>query len=215
MKRRSFAVAGVLAVGTPWVAHLAQAQGGAPVAGTQYLPLGKLAPVDTPKGKIEVIEFFWYNCPHCNAFEPTFDPWSKQVAKDVVVKRVPVAFNDSFVPQQRLFYSLEALGKLPEMHGKVFNAIHTERQDLRTPEKIEAWIEKQGVDKAKFLELFNSFSVSTKVRKALQLQEAYKVAGVPALGIAGRFYTDGDLAGSIQKALGVTEFLIAEVRKGH
>jgi thiol:disulfide interchange protein DsbA len=142
------------------------------------------------------------------------EAWIKRLPKDIFFKRVPVAFDDSFVPQQRLFYVLEAMNKVDEMQAKVFKAIHTDKQDLKTLEKISAWVEKQGINKAQFLDLYNSFSVSTKARKAAQMQEAYKVSGVPALGIAGRFYTDGGLAGSMEKALFVTEYLTAEVRKG-
>ena len=215
MKRRSFSVASAMIATAAWSATGAQAQVRKLEEGTDYLALPKLAPVEAPKGKIEVIEFFWYNCPHCNAFEPAWDAWLKRAPKDLAIKRVPVAFDDSFVPQQRLYYTLEALNKVEELHSKVFAAIHQEKRVLKTEDTIAAWIEKQGVDKAKFLELYNSFSVSTKARKASQMQEYYKVSGVPAIGIAGRFYTDGQMAGSMEKALYVTEYLASEVRKGH
>ena len=216
MKRRSFfsiVSASLAALG--WSALPARAQVKKFEDGTDYLALGKLAPVEAPKGKVEVIEFFWYSCPHCNAFEPALDDWVKRLPKDIAFKRVPVAFDDSFIPQQRLFYTLEAMNKVDELHAKVFHAIHVERQNLRTQDTIVTWAEKQGLDKAKFVELFNSFSVSTKARKGTQLQDAYKVSGVPALAVAGRFYTDGQIAGNMEKALNVTDYLAAEVRKGH
>ena len=215
MKRRDFSTATTALIATAaWTANGVQAQVKKLEEGTDFLALPKPVQVEAPKGKVEVIEFFWYNCPHCNAFEPALEAWIKRLPKDIFFKRVPVAFDDSFVPQQRLFYVLEAMNKVDEMQAKVFKAIHTEKQDLKTVEKITTWIEKQGINKAQFLELYNSFSVSTKARKAAQTQEAYKVSGVPALGIAGRFYTDGGLAGSMEKALFVTEYLTAEVRKG-
>lgn len=217
MKRRQFSIsaasvmtASAFAVAAP----AALAQGRKPEEGVDYLSIGKPAPVEAPAGKIEVVEFFWYSCPHCNAFEPKLEAWIRNAPKDVVVRRVPVAFRDDFVPQQRLFYTLEALNKVDEIHRKVFTAIHAERQALNTQDSIANWAEKQGLDKAKFVELYNSFSVSTKARRASQLQEAFKVQGVPALGIAGRFYTDGSLAQNMDRALGVTDYLIAEVRKG-
>jgi thiol:disulfide interchange protein DsbA len=185
-----------------------------PQAGKEYMVLGKPVAVDTPPGKIEVVEFFWYSCPHCNAFEPAFEKWAKAVPADVVVRRVPVSFRDDFLPQQKLYYTLEALGKVDEMHVKVFNAIHAERQNISNESSIINWAAKQGLDKTKFTETFNSFSVNAKARKATQLQDAYKVEGVPALGIAGRFYTDGQLAGTIDRALPVTDFLIGQARKG-
>ncbi len=176
--------------------------------------LEKSAAVDAPPGKIEVVEFFWYNCPHCNTFEPLLDAWIKRAPKDLVVRRVPVAFRDIFVPQQRLFFALEAMGLVDKLHHKVFAAIHVEKQVLAKPEEIVDWVVKQGVDKAKFLEHYNSFAVSTKATRGTQLQNAYQVSGVPALGVAGRFYTDGTLAKSMGRALQVVDSLVDQVRSG-
>jgi thiol:disulfide interchange protein DsbA len=192
----------------------AQAQGPAPRAGTDFLVLDKPAPVEAPAGKVEVVEFFWYSCPHCNTFEPALDEWIKKAPKDVVVRRVPIAFRADFEPQQRLYYVLEAMNKVDELHKKVFYAIHVEKQTLKTPELIADWAEKQGLNKAKFLETYNSFSVATKARKATQLQDAYKIDGVPALGVAGRYFTSGSMAQTMGRALLVTDYLIAQVRKG-
>ncbi|MBI2768213.1 MAG: thiol:disulfide interchange protein DsbA/DsbL [Burkholderiales bacterium] len=184
-----------------------------PEDGADYISLDKRVPVEAPPGKIEVIEFFWYSCPHCNAFEPKLVNWIKKLPPDIVMRRVPVAFRDDFVPQQRLYYTLEAMGKLDDLHGKVFNTIHADHNVIDKEGTIVAWAEKQGLDKAKFQELYNSFSVSTKARKATQVQDAFKVQGVPALGIAGRYYTDGTMAGNMDRALQVTDYLIAEARK--
>jgi thiol:disulfide interchange protein DsbA len=216
MKRRDFSVVCSAAMaGSAWLAPAAWAQGKAPVAGTDYVVVDKRAAVEAPTGKIEVVEFFWYSCPHCNAFEPSFDAWRKRVPKDVVVRQVPIAFQADFAPQQRLFYALEAMGLLDKLHGKVFTAIHVEKQNLAKGEQIADWIAKQGVDKAKFMEQFNSFSTATKTARATQLQNAYAIEGVPALGVAGRFWTDGDKAKGMERALQVTEFLVAQVRGGH
>lgn len=215
MKRRDFSVAcGAVVAGSAFVQSTALAQGKSPESGVDYLSLDKRVTVDAPAGKIEVIEFFWYSCPHCHAFEPAFDAWSKRAPKDLVVKRIPVSFRDDFVPQQRLFYALDAMGLLDKLHAKVFAAIHTEKQNLTKGEAIADWVAKQGVDKAKFLEQFNSFSVSAKATRGTQLQNAYKVEGVPALGVAGRFYTDGTLAKNMDRALQIVEFLAAGIRKG-
>ena len=214
MKRRDFSLACTAVAGAAFVHSTAQAQGKPPLAGTDYLVVDKPAPVEAPAGKIEVIEFFWYNCPHCNTFEPTFAAWIKRAPKDMAVRRVPVAFQNSFVPQQRLFYALEAMGLVDQLHAKVFAAVHVEKQDLAKDDAIVNWVVKQGVDKAKFVEHFNSFSVSTKAARGTQLQNAYKVEGVPALGVAGRFYTDGSLAKSMDRAIQVVEFLAGNVRSG-
>jgi thiol:disulfide interchange protein DsbA len=214
MNRREFTVAagatlGAAALGLPGLA-LAQ---GKPEDGKQYHTLGKRAPTDAPAGKIEVIEFFWYSCPHCNAFEPRLSAWTKKLPADVVFHRVPVAFRDDFVPQQRLYYTLEAMGKVDEVHAKVFDEIHNKRQPTNREDLILAFAEKNGLDRAKFQELYNSFSVQTKSRRAKQLQDQYEVQGVPAMGVAGRYITDGDMAGNMERALQVVDYLVAEARK--
>lgn len=214
MKRRDFSLAAASALAAATVATpAAHAQGG-PQRGKDYMPLETPAAVEAPPGKIEVVEFFWYSCPHCNAFEPTLEAWSERLPADVVLRRVPVAFRDDFIPQQKLFYTLEAMGKLKEMHRKVFMAIHAERKQVARDEGIFNWAQEQGLDKAKFVELYNSFTVISKARRAKQLQDTYKVQGVPSLGVAGRFYTDGTLAGGMPRALQVAEYLAGEVRKG-
>jgi thiol:disulfide interchange protein DsbA len=184
-----------------------------PVAGSDYAVLETAAPVEAPAGKIEVVEFFWYNCPHCNAFEPILSEWVKKLPKDVAFRRIPVAFNASFVPQQRLYYALEAMGLLEKVHPKVFAAIHVEKLNLAKGEAITEWVGKNGVDTAKFLVQYNSFDVVTKTQKATQLQNAFKVEGVPALGVAGRFYTDGTMAHSMERALLVVQSLLDDIRK--
>jgi protein dithiol oxidoreductase (disulfide-forming) len=215
MNRREFSVrmAGVAAVAAIGLPDMVFAQVKTPQNGVEYTALERRAPVEAPRGKVEAIEFFWYACPHCNAFEPTFEAWAKRQPADVAVRRVPVAFRDDFVPLQRLYYTLEALGKVDELHAKVFHTIHVEHQPLDREELIVAWAGKQGLDPAKVKELYNSFTVSTKARRATQLQNDYKVEGVPAIGVGGRFYTDGTMAGNMERTLQVTDYLIAQVRK--
>ena len=216
MQRRAFSISAVslaAATGASVLPTLAQAQAKAFQSGSDYLTLDKPAPTEAPAGKVEVVEFFWYNCPHCNGFEPMFDAWAKKQAKDVAVRRVPIAFRADFEPQQRLYYVLESLGKVDELHKKVFMAIHVDRQPLNTVEQIAAWVDKQGIPKAKFMELYNSFSVTTKARKATQLQDAYALDGVPALGINGRYFTSGTQAKTLERSLQVAEALIEQSRK--
>ena len=218
MKRRDFSMAAVSAAAVVALPVAAHAQGPAsakkPVEGTDYLALDKRVPADVGAGKIELIEFFWYSCPHCNAFEPQFAAWVKAAPKDVVVQRVPVRFRDDFEAQQRAYYVFESLNLLDTLHGKLFHAIHVERQQLNTAQALAAWADKNGLPEKKFNETFNSFGVATKARRATQLQDAFKVQGVPALGIAGRFYTDGSLSQTMDRALQVAEHLIGEVRRG-
>jgi thiol:disulfide interchange protein DsbA len=173
INRREFsaAAATTLALAGLGMPHLAFAQK-KPEEGADYKTLDKRAPVDAPAGKIEVVEFFWYSCPHCNAFEPKLTAWLKKLPPDVAFRRVPVAFRDDFVPQQRLYYALEAMGKVDEIHAKVFNEIHVNRQPTAKEDQILAFMAKNGVDKAKFQEQYNSFSVSTKARRAKKLKDA-------------------------------------------
>ena len=218
MKRREFSLSTASAVAASALAlpmaPSALAQARQFKEGKDYKRLDKPVAPEAPAGKVDVIEFFWYSCPHCNAFEPTLDAWVKTAPKDMAIRRVPVAFNASFVPQQKLFYALEGMGKLDEVHAKVFRAIHVEKQKLAKDDEIFAWIGKQGLDVAKFKEIYNSFSVSNQVRRASQLQDAYGVEGVPSMGVAGKYYTDGTMAGSMQTVLQVVESLTAMARKG-
>ena len=218
MKRRDFSLASLGAaasIGGLGLSSPTFAQGPAKfVAGKDYMKLDRAVPTETEAGKVEVIEFFWYSCPHCSAFEPTFAQWVKNAPKDVVVRRVPVSFREDFAPQQRLYFSLEAMGLLDKIHGKVFQAIHVERLPLSTDASILAWVEKQGVDKNKFADTAKSFGVASKLKRAVQLQNDFKIEGVPSLGIAGKYYTDGTLTGSMERALQVTESLLAQVRQG-
>ena len=211
MKRRSFNIT-LAAMGAASVLPVA-AQGG-PVEGVHFLKLSEVAPVSVPAGKIEVVEFFWYGCPHCNALEPALEAWIKRLPADVVFRRVPVAFSATHEAHQRMFYALEAMGQLEALHRKIFAAIHTQRQRLDREADQEAFVAANGVDAAKFAELGKSFSVQTRMRQAKQLSMAYKIDGVPALGVQGRFYTAGSLAGDNMRALAVADFLIERVRKG-
>ena len=215
MQRREFSQAALAAASATTLAVMplgVQAQGKPPAEGKDYLLLSKPAPSEAPAGQIEVVEFFWYSCPHCNEFEPQLEAWAAKAPKDVSLRRVPVSFRPDFEPQQRLYYVLEALGKVAALHKKVFYAIHVEKQTLNTADLVTAWAQKQGIDKAKFTELYNSFPVNMKARKATQLQEAFMVDGVPALGVDGRYYTSGSLAGNMARALTVTDHLLTLAR---
>ncbi|MCR5884969.1 thiol:disulfide interchange protein DsbA/DsbL [Rhizobacter sp. J219] len=212
MNRRDFSAHLMgLGLGATALPALAQEK---PVEGKHYVKLGSPAPVNAPAGKIEVIEFFWYGCPHCNAFEPTLDAWQKKLPADVAFRRVPVAFREQYAVHQRIYYALEALGKVEALHRKVFYALHSERQRLEQPAEIAAFMEKNGIERAKFQEVFDSFAVQTRAKQATRLADAYKIDGVPAMGIHGKYFTSGTIAGTPEKALQVTEYLVQTLRKG-
>lgn len=159
-----------------------------PQPGVDYRVLDKAQPTDSGK-KVEVTEFFWYACPHCHALEPSLVEWVRKQGDRISFKRVPVAFRDSFVPQQKLYYTLEALGELERMHPRVFAAIHVERNGLNTDAAITDFVVKNGIDKKKFLDTYNSFGIQTKARRAAQMQADYKVDGVPLIAIGGKYLT--------------------------
>ncbi len=174
----------------------------------------KLAnPIATSSEAIEVIEFFWYGCPHCSEFEPSLAEWEKNKGKTIQFKRVPVAFREDFVIHQKLYYSIEALGKVPELHGKVFKAIHSEGNRLTNVESITAFVEKNGIDKKTFLDTFNSFGVASKSAQASQLAKAYQLDGVPTLAIDGQFLTSASMAGTHAETLTVADQLIDAQRQ--
>ncbi len=213
MKRREFSAAlATAALATGSLSNPALAQGGPPVEGKDYVRLGTPLP-EAPGGKIEVFEFFWYGCPHCHTFEPMLDAWAKKLPADVVFRRIPVAFRDEpFVAHQRIYFALDEMKLTETMHRRVFAAIHVDRLRLDKPADIAAFMTKSGVDGAKFLDYYNGFSVQTKARQATQLSQAYKLDGVPAIGIQGKYFTSATLAGSPERALAVTDFLIQKSR---
>ena len=187
---------------------------GAPVEGQHYVKLSTPAPVSLPAAgkKIDLIEFFWYGCPHCNSFEPLLESWTRRLPGDVSFRQVPVGFAVPHQTHQRLYYALEELGLLPTLHRKVFAAIHQQNKRLLSDDDIAAFISANGADAAKVVATMKSFSVSTKSTRARQLAESYKIDGVPALGIQGRYYTSGSLAGSHERMMQVAEYLIGRAR---
>ena len=190
----------------------ARAQGNAPVEGRDYVRLNPPAAVPAG-GKIDVIEFFSYGCPHCYTFEPMLEAWVKKLPADVAFRRVPAAFNAPFEGYAKLYYALEAMGLMETMHKRVFAAIHVQRQRLDKDAELAALVQSAGGDGAKFVDAYKSFGVATKVRQGKQLAEAYKIDGVPTLGIHGRWFTSGSLAGGHDRALAVADQLIVRARK--
>lgn len=196
------------------VAGRAGAQGG-PVEGTHYVKLSTPAPVTlpSPDKKIDVVEFFSYACPHCSALEPLIEPWAKKLPADVAFRQVPVGFSAVYLVLQKTYYALEELGQLPNVHRKMFAAIHQQNKRLGTESDVTAFVAANGVDAAKFTEAYRGFGVNTKVNRAKQLSEAYKIDGVPAIGVQGRYYTAASLAGTHERALAVADFLIQKSRQ--
>lgn len=169
----------------------------------------------SPSDKVVVMEFFWYDCPHCADFDPMLEAWAKKLPAGVVLERVPVAFSPQFVPQQHLYYALKALGKLDDaMQAKIFNAIHVQRIPLGTAEQMANWLAQQGIAKKAFMDAYNSFSVNAQVKQATQMVTDYQIQGVPTMAVQGTYTTSAALpeANNNQKVLEVVDYLIKKVQ---
>ncbi|WP_312516288.1 thiol:disulfide interchange protein DsbA/DsbL [Massilia sp.] len=171
------------------VAGFANASPTDPRNGAEYTTLATPQPTQTVGKKVEVVEFFAYHCPACNALEPTLNAWVKKQGDNIVMRRIHLPFQGPADPEAHLFLTLDAMGKLNEYHDRVFRAVHVERKRLMKDEDIIAWATSNGLDKAKFMEAWNSFGVQTKLRRLSQQADAYKVSGTPTIIVDGKFVT--------------------------
>jgi thiol:disulfide interchange protein DsbA len=182
--------------------------------GVDWSPINPPQPGDTP-GKIEVLEFFSYGCPHCREMHPLVAAWAARLPKDVAVRHVPVSFGRAaWANLVRLYYSLEAEGLLARLDQAVFDAIHLHRVNLFTDKAIFDWVGAQGVDKDKFRATYSSFGIGSKLARADALTASYKVDAVPRLAVAGRFNVLGNNARSPQELLTIAEALLDRARRG-
>jgi thiol:disulfide interchange protein DsbA len=195
-----------------------------PENGKEYEVLAHPQQTDA-QGKIEVTEFFFYSCPHCNVLDPFITEWVKKQGNAISFKRVHVDFGQGQQPLQRMFYTLEAMGKLDELHARIFAAIHKERQFLRTDQDMLDFVTKNGVDKTKYLEISKSFGIESKMRRAKSLQDAYNIDGVPTLFVDGHYKTSPSTlmnlnpgmteADGARAALQVMDVLVLKAQKDH
>lgn len=180
----------------------------------QQQPYATLSPPQPAEGggKVEVIEFFWYGCPHCYHLEPAVNAWLKTAPADVVFKRVHAIPSQAWAAHAQIFYTLESMGLVERMHQKVFDAIHRDGLNLTNPAIRNEWLAKNGIDVAKYTEMEKSFSVSAKMQRARQLTVDYKVDGVPRVFVNGKYYTAPEFAGP-ERTFSVVNDLIAMARK--
>jgi thiol:disulfide interchange protein DsbA len=178
----------------------------------QYGELNPPQPVDS-KGKIEVLEFFWYGCPHCYSLEPHIEAWLKKLPPDVEFRRVPAIFNQRWGHDAAIYYTLESMGLLDKLHKPLFDAIH--KDSLRTDNEtaLSEWLQKNGVDPKKFTDTMKSFGVQSKTRRAVQQTVAYKIDGTPAMAVAGRYTVSAEQGRTQQGMLQVVDGLVAMARK--
>lgn len=179
--------------------------------GHDYTRVSVPQPVATGK-KIEVLEFFWYRCPHCNQLEPGLDTWLKKLPKDAQIRRVPAVFRDDWMPGAKIYYTLAQMGLLNRLHQKVFDAYHVEGLNLNDPAVLGDWVVKQGVDRKTFENIYNSFSTQSKAMQGAQLARTYGVMGVPAFIIDGKYATSESMTGSEQRLFEVLDQLIVKAR---
>ena len=179
--------------------------------GHDYSRLKNAQPVATGN-KVEVLEFFWYRCPHCFQLEPALNTWLKTLPKDAQVRRVPAVFRDDWLPGAKLYYTLEQMNLLGKLHDKVFNAYHVENINLNDPAVLGGWIAKQGIDRKKFEGIYNSFSTQSKATQGARLVTAYAITGVPAFVIDGKYTTSVSMTGSPARLFEVLDQLIVKAR---
>jgi thiol:disulfide interchange protein DsbA len=187
------------------------AQAAEPVAGEQYTVLSSPVPVAKP-GKIEVVELFWYGCPHCYQFESTINPWVAKLPDDVHFVRIPALFGNTWNIHGQLFITLEAMQVEHKVHTAVFEAIHKEGKKLITPEEMADFLADKGVDKDAFLKTYDSFGVKSQMEKDRKLAVAYQISGVPTLIVNGKYRFDIRSSGGPEEALEVADYLIAKER---
>ncbi|PQO93645.1 disulfide bond formation protein DsbA [Massilia phosphatilytica] len=172
---------------------LALASPTVPQNGVDYATLARPQPVQADANKVEVIEFFMYHCPVCNALEPLLEEWIKKEGNRITVRRIHYPSTGSADPEAHLFLTLEALGRLGDMHEKVFKAVHTDHIRLNKDDVIIDWAAKNGIDRAQFLEAWNSFGVTTRLRQLERIAANYQVDSAPTLIVGGRFLTNPGL----------------------
>ncbi|NLY28803.1 MAG: thiol:disulfide interchange protein DsbA/DsbL [Alcaligenaceae bacterium] len=186
---------------------------GSAAAADRYSVVDPAQPSDT-SGKVEVLEFFAYTCPHCKVMEPMVARWAKTLPDNVVVKPVPVAFNAGMADLQKLFYTLESMKRL-DLHNKVFSTIHDERKRIFDKATITDWAAGQGLDRQAFENTFSSFGVDSKVRRANELTKAYNINGTPSLAVGGKYVTSPSMAGGYEATITEAQRLLDKVLAGN
>jgi len=165
------------------------------------------------KGKVEVVEFFWYECPHCYALEPYLEAWIKTLPADVEFRRVPATFNERWMISARVFYTLEAMGLLDKLHRPLLDAIHKDRLRITDEKQLTEWLQGKGVDVAKFSATLKSFAVEGRLKRAMALVAGSKIDGVPALMVNGRYVIPAGIGGSEERMLAIASSIIDQQRK--
>jgi protein dithiol oxidoreductase (disulfide-forming) len=214
MLRRTFLAAALMAAS--FAGSLTAFAQNTPQAGREYMVLN--TPQNTETGdKLEVIEFFWYRCPHCYSLEPSLEAWVKKLPADTQFRRVPAVFNEEWALDARVFFALEAMGELDRLHRPLFDAIHRQggisQKGQAYTKWVQNWLASQKVDPNKFDAAMRSFSVDSKIKRATQVAQAWRLDGVPALAVNGRYIVSASMVGDQRVMLGVTDHLLQQSRQ--
>ncbi len=179
--------------------------------GTDYQRLAKPVPVETGK-QVEVVEFFWYRCPHCNQLEPGLDAWVRKLPADARFRAIPAVLNPGWLPAARLHYALADMGALDRLRGKVFDAYHKDKLNLDDEAELMDWVKRQGLDAARFQAAYRSFSVQTRAMKGAQTARNAGITGVPALMVDGKYLTSISMTHTEERLFEVLDQLIQRAR---
>jgi protein dithiol oxidoreductase (disulfide-forming) len=185
--------------------------------GKDFQPITPPQPTQSGN-KVEVIEFFSYACPHCESLQPSLSAWLKRKPADVEFRRIPAVFQDSWLPFARLYYTVEAMGLVEKLHHDVFSAIHKQKIRLQDPKVLFDWVATKGVDKQKFMDTYNSFSVQSLTQRAPDITRRYNVPFTPALVVDGRYLTGPSMTATgnsvdYDRFFKVVDQMIASARK--
>ena len=171
----------------------------------------KPQPVSVANG-IEVIDFFWYGCPHCHNLQPALERWISRKPADVTVRRIPAILRDSWAPHARIYYTLEALGEVERLHQRVYHGYHVEELSMSKPEVMSEWAVRNGIARERWDEAYNSVAVQRKVEEAAKLSRAYSIAGTPSLVVNGRYLTSSSMSESLNGVIVIVDELVQKVR---
>lgn len=184
--------------------------------GIEYKLISPAQPTIT-KNKIEVVELFWYGCPHCFHFEPELKAWLAKKPDNVVFYRIPAVFNSTWALHARAYYTAQTLGLYEDdkknFHEAFFDEIHKHKKNLNNKDALKAFFARFGISAEDFNNTFDSFAVNTKVNRAATVSKRYQLDGVPSLIVNGKYRTDGPMAGGRQDMLKVLDFLIKKESK--
>ena len=183
-----------------------------PTLDKEYRLINPPQPTDGSK-KIEVVEFFYYGCPHCYELEPALKNWLKRKPADVEFRQQPAVFRENWIPLTKTYFALDALGLLPKLSDKVYSAVHDEGLGLSDEALMSKWIGQQGVDPVKFSEAYRSFAVQNSVQRAIQVTRDYQVKGTPSIAVAGKYITSPSMTGGFDRFFEVVDQLIEMARK--